>query len=278
MSSRSGTHRLGRSATEPGASPARPDVADRGRGPSPAPPAGSRTRRTRSPRRLGPKLRLPAPPLVDHGAGIRLRRWTTSTGDVNALVAAWADPAIAAANGVPANRSAESATRWLADDAARLATGRSLDLVVAPLEDVGVDEDGRGAGAGGLTAVGGAAEDVRAAAVLGEVGLRNIDRVRRRAEISWWIAADQRRRRLATAATRLLADWALDEGGGDLVQLWARIEPHNRASARVAAAAGFAELGCADGTSVWARTRTSRERRPAAPASPDRPEPGGSAV
>ena len=266
MSSGSGTHRLGLGETEPDASPGSPEVVERGRDTSPEPPAGFRTRRTRSARRLGPKLRLPAPPLVDDQAGIRLRPWTTSTGDVSALVAAWADPAIAAANGVPANRSAEAAVRWLAGDAARRAAGRSLDLVVAPLdEDDWVADDDRAAPIAGV-------------AVLGEVGRRNIDLVRRRAEISWWTAAAQRRRRLATAATRLLADWALAEAGGDLVQLWARIDPDNRGSVRVAAAAGFAELGCADGTSVWARTRTTGERHPAAPASLDRPDPGGSDV
>ena len=267
MSSGSGAHRPGLGETEPGASTGSPDVVDRGRDTSPEPPAGARTRRTRPPRRLGPRLRLPAPPLVDDEAGIRLRPWTTSTGDVDALVAAWADPAIAAASGVPTDRSVEAAARWLAGDATRLAAGRSLDLVVAPLDEDGVDEEAGVAAVAGASVVGGAA-------VLGEVGLRNIDRVRRRAEISWWTAVAQRRRGLATVATRLLADWALAEAGGDLVQLWARIDPLNLASARVAAAAGFAELGCADGTSVWARTRNSRERRPDAPTSPDRPVPG----
>jgi RimJ/RimL family protein N-acetyltransferase len=91
--------------------------------------------------------------------------------------------------------------------------------------------------------------------VLGEVGVRNVDRRRRRAEISWWIAPEARGRGLATAATRLLAEWALSPEGGDLDQVWARIDPDNVASARVAVAAGFTELGAAGGTRVWARHR-----------------------
>jgi len=98
--------------------------------------------------------------------------------------------------------------------------------------------------------------------VLGEVGLRNADPIRRRAEASWWIAADHRGRGLATAAVRLLADWAVSPAGG-LDQVWARVAPHNLASGAVAAAAGFAALGGAGGTTVWSRTRTI-------PASPDR--------
>ena len=192
-----------------------------------SPAAAPRGRRTALP--LGAALVPPDPPLVDAGAGIRLRPWTTSRGDVDALTAAWADPVLAAANGVPRDTSAASAARWLAGDPARHAAGRCLDLVVAP-------------------------EDPEAGNVLGEVGLRNIDRVRRRAEISWWIAVEQRGRGLATAATRLLAGWALSPAGGGLQQVWARIDPSNTASARVAATAGLACRGTADGTDVWSRT------------------------
>ena len=58
---------------------------------------------------------------------------------------------------------------------------------------------------------------------------------------------------------RLLAEWALAPGGGDLVQVWARTDPADRVSAAVAAAAGFVELGEADGTTVWARARRPAE-------------------
>ncbi len=88
-------------------------------------------------------------------------------------------------------------------------------------------------------------------AVLGEVGLRNLDRTRRRAEIGWWIAADHRGRGLATAAVRLLTEWALGPPCG-LVRVWARIAPGNAPSRLVAERAGFTCLGIADGTEVWA--------------------------
>lgn len=172
-------------------------------------------------------LAPPDPPLVDRNAGIRLRPWTDTADDADALAAAWADPLIAAADRVPDDASRPAAARWIAGDPARRAAGRCLDLVVSPLDS---DE------------------------VLGEVGLRNVDRARRRAEISWWITAEHRGRGLATAATRLLAEWALSRPGGDLIQVWARIDPSNAASARVATAAGLVALGAAGGTHVWARS------------------------
>jgi RimJ/RimL family protein N-acetyltransferase len=178
-------------------------------------------------------LGLPEPPLLDRAAGIVLRPWAPTPGDVAALVAAWRDPALAQSAGVPDDVSAAAAERWIRGEPARRAAGLCLDLVVGPL---GGD------------------------AVVGEVGLRNVDRVRRRAEMSWWIAAGHRERGLASAAARLLAGWALAPGGGDLVQVWARTDPADRGSAAVAAAAGFDELGEAAGTTVWARTR-----RPADP-------------
>ncbi len=193
------------------------------------------------------------PPLVDEEAAIRLRPWTAGAGDIDALVAAWADPAIAAANAVPADPSPEAAAHWLTGDAARRAAGRALDLVVAALDEGGVAEGGVAEGGGVDDGGEPAASDE--VVVLGEVGLRNIDRIHRRAEISWWTSPDHRGRGIATAATRLLTDWALSDTGGGLAQVWARIDPHNRASGRVAAAAGFVELGRADDTSVWARSR-----------------------
>ncbi len=159
-------------------------------------------------------------------ARIVLRPWALS--DVAALVAAWADPVIAAANGVPDDVSVSAATRWIRGGAARRCAGAVLDLVIGPFD-------------GGAT-------------VLGEVGLRNVDRARRRAEISWWIAAEHRGGGLAAAAARLLAGWALSAPGG-LDQVWARIDPTNAASARVAAAVGLVALGSADGTVVWSCSR-----------------------
>jgi RimJ/RimL family protein N-acetyltransferase len=170
-------------------------------------------------------LRLPDPPLVDAAAGIRLRPWEATDADADALAAAWQDPAVAAANPVPADRSPVAAARWLGSEPRRRAAGVALDLVACPLAGPPV--------------------------VLGEVGLRNVDGGRGRAEVGWWVAADHRGRGVARAAVRLLVDWALDRAG--LVQVWARVAPGNTASAQVAAAAGLARLGAAGGADVWAR-------------------------
>lgn len=181
------------------------------------------------------RLVLPDPPLADTAAGILLRAWSPSSEDAAALAAAWADPEVAAANRVPADASLAAAARWLRGDAERRRRGIALDLVVGPL--------------GGDSAV------------LGEVGLRNVDRVSRRAELSWWTAPGHRGRGVASAGARLLTDWARRPPLG-LVQVWCRIDPANSQSAGVAAAAGLVRLGTAAGVDVWASAT------PPAPTSP----------
>jgi RimJ/RimL family protein N-acetyltransferase len=173
-------------------------------------------------------LGLPDPPLIDGAAGIVLRPWRSTQADVAALVAAWTDPVLAAANGVSDDVSGSRAARWIRGDAARRAQGRSLDLVVGPVTGAPI--------------------------VLGEVGLRNVDRPQGRAEISWWITVDHRGQGLAAASARLLAGWALGDQGG-FRQVWARIDPANRASVGVARSAGLVRLGVGGGAEVWARTR-----------------------
>ncbi len=74
----------------------------------------------------------------------------------------------------------------------------------------------------------------------------------RRAEIGWWLAPEARGRGVAPVAVDLVAAWALGPPLG-LRQVWARIDPGNAASARVAAGAGFRLLGRAGGGDVWAR-------------------------
>jgi len=156
---------------------------------------------------------------------------------VAALAAAWADPEIAARTAVPDDRSTAAAARWLRSEPGRRAAGTCLDLVVAPL-------------VGPVMPAPWGDRD----AVLGEVGLRNVTAGPRRAEIGWWTAPAHRGRGLAAAAVRLLAGWALSPGGG-FVQVWARIDPGNRASARVAERAGFVLLGSRGGAQVWSRAR-----------------------
>ena len=86
----------------------------------------------------------------------------------------------------------------------------------------------------------------------GEVGLRGFDVAVGRAEIGWWVAPRPAAAGVAAAAVDLVATWALAEPLG-LRQVWARIDPDNVASSRVAAAAGFRLLGRAGGGEVWAR-------------------------
>ncbi len=211
-------------------------------------------RRPPSPTRPHRPVRLPDPPLIDTRAGIVLRPWAATPGDVAALVAAWSDPLLAAADGVPDEVSAARAARWIRGDAERRAAGACLDLVIGPAGACGIESGRAGAG---KTVLG---EAAAGGTVLGEVGLRNIDHERRRAEVSWWLVPGHRGRGVAAAAARLLAGWALSPAGG-LDQVWARIDPANASSARVAAAAGLVELGRAGGTTVWSRTRTPTRRR-----------------
>jgi RimJ/RimL family protein N-acetyltransferase len=147
---------------------------------------------------------LPDPPLGD--GVVRLRPWRP--GDVDALVAAWADPEIACWTGVPPRRDRAYADRWIAGEAHRRAEGLALDLVVE-LEGV----------------------------LAGEVGLAGFDRRSHTAEIGWWVAADHRGRGIATRAVSLLASWTLDELCTEV--LVARCAAGNPASAGVARAAGF---------------------------------------
>jgi RimJ/RimL family protein N-acetyltransferase len=144
---------------------------------------------------------------------------------VDALVAAWGDPSVAQANRVPTDASPDGARRWICGESQRRDRGLALDLVIGPT-------------GGDL--------------VWGEVGLRGFDMVVGRAEIGWWLAPAVRGWGLASAAVGLLTAWALAPPLG-LRQVWARVGQANRASAHVAAAAGFRRLGTAGGSDIWSR-------------------------
>jgi RimJ/RimL family protein N-acetyltransferase len=139
-------------------------------------------------------------------------------------VAAWRDPSVVGANAVPSD-SPGGARRWIAGESERRLRGLALDLVISPLDDE---------------------------VVWGEVGLRGFDVAVRRAEIGWWLAPEARGRGVAAVAVDLVAAWALGPPLG-LRQVWARIDPDNAASARVAAGAGFRLLGRAGDGDVWTR-------------------------
>ena len=165
-------------------------------------------------------IALPDPALADPSAGIVLRPWAATSTDAEAVAAAWADPESPPPSRVPDDVSVAAAARWIAGEPARRSAGRSLDLVIAPLEPGDV--------------------------VLGEVGLATIDAradVPRSAGGSPPATAARAWPARRPPAGRLGAVTC-----GRLDQVWARIAPGNPASARVAAAAGLVELGPGGGT------------------------------
>lgn len=170
--------------------------------------------------------------LRDEGAGVALRPWAAD--DAPALVAAWADPAIAAQATVPVTGDLAAAQAWIGGAAARAAADLSVDLVVDALDPA----TGRPAG------------EVR-----GEVGLARLTvgsggRRRTEWEVGWWIAAPHRGRGLATAAARLLVRWAQEEAG--VGRVVARIARGSTASEAVARHLGLARAGAWDDESdLW---------------------------
>jgi ribosomal-protein-alanine N-acetyltransferase len=170
-------------------------------------------------------LPLPEPELSDDAHRTRLRPWRDEPGDASALAAAWRDPSVVGASRVPSDPTPVGARRWIAGEGERRRRGLALDLVISPLDG---DQ------------------------VWGEVGLRGFDAAVRRAEIGWWLAPAVRGRGVAAVAVGLLATWALAPPLG-LRQVWARIEPDNPASVRVAAAAGLRRLGAAGAHDIWSR-------------------------
>lgn len=171
-------------------------------------------------------LDLPAPPLVDPARGILLRPWRPA--DALVLATAWAVPDIAGQATVPGSGAVADAERWIAGAATRRELGLSLDLVVGPLAG---DE------------------------VWGEVGLSRLqltagDATRDEVEIGWWVLPGHRRRGVATAASGLLARWAI--GALEVDRLVARIVRGEVASEGVATRVGLRRLAALDGTrDLW---------------------------
>jgi RimJ/RimL family protein N-acetyltransferase len=157
------------------------------------------------------ELPLPEPPLAD--GAVVLRPW--DDGDLTAIVAACQDPSIPRyVSLVPSPYTEADARAWLAGQAPARRRGESLDLAIT------------GAASG---------------EVLGAIGLGDVDWRHRRGAVGYWLAPAGRGRGAATAALRLLADWAfaaLQLGRLELV-----VEPVNAASVRVAERCGFVREG-----------------------------------
>lgn len=146
------------------------------------------------------------------GDGVTLRLWRAS--DVDVLVKACNDAAIVRfLTNIPSPYTEEAARQWTAE------------------------------GAPAAWRAGGAAfavTDPSTAEVVGGVGLGNLQTGRRQAEVGFWVAPWARGRGVATAATKTITNWALEQGFHRIELLAAKENP---ASQRIAFAAGFTREG-----------------------------------
>jgi RimJ/RimL family protein N-acetyltransferase len=144
------------------------------------------------------------PTLTDGIVTLRPRR----PDDADAITVACQDPEIPRWTLVPSPYTREHAVDWLAREDPRAATL------------LAVDAEGN---------------------LLGSFSVMEIDLKAGYGEIGYWVAAEARRRGVATRAVVLLRDWASGELG--LRDLEILTHPDNLGSRRVAERAGFVETG-----------------------------------
>lgn len=192
-------------------------------------------------------------PVVLDGAGVRLRPWAAQ--DAPRLREACSDPVIPEFIPlIPSPYTEETARWWIGEGApAAWRAGGAAWAVVDP--DTGD--------------------------LLGGAGMGQVLPERAQAELGYWVAPWARRRGVATAATRAVADWAFAERG--IARMELLTAPRNAASQRVALAAGFTREGVRRGGAtlrdgsrgdyiVFARLATD----PPGPVAPGLPDfPGG---
>jgi RimJ/RimL family protein N-acetyltransferase len=147
------------------------------------------------------------PVRIEAGA-LLLRPWTQD--DAEQVLAAFADPLIAAWNPRLPLSGLAAARRWVASRATGWAGGGSCTWAVV---------------------------DSTSGALLGSTGLRHIDPIDHGAVASYWTLAPARGRGVATAALTAATDWGFSRLGLHRVQLAHVLA--NEASCRVAARAGF---------------------------------------
>lgn len=152
-------------------------------------------------------MRLPA--LGD--GDVRLRAFGPQ--DVPLVLEASADPVIPLITTVPQAADPRSARAYLARQARRLTSGEGYSFAIA-------DHDDR---------------------ARGQIGLWPRREDRGRAGIGYWLAPSARGRGFASAAVRLVVDWAWTLGTIERLELF--IEPSNAASISVAESTGFAREG-----------------------------------
>ena len=151
-------------------------------------------------------MRRPVPDLHDDQIGLR----PPAPGDVDAVTAAVQDPAIPRFTMVPTPYTRDDAVAWVARSAAAWRRGDDASFVIV---------------------------DQATGALLGGIGLHQFDAEAGTAVIGYWVAADARRRGVATRAVSLVAGWALDPLG--LTRVTAQVYADNAASQRVLERVGF---------------------------------------
>ncbi|MFE0046370.1 GNAT family N-acetyltransferase [Streptomyces albireticuli] len=147
---------------------------------------------------------------IEASSELSLRPWAAT--DVAAVTEAFAEPLMRWQLPRPVDSPAD-ARRWLADRSERWATGSDFSFAVVDRGD----------------------------AVLGGVTVGSIDLRHGVGQVSYWTAAPARGRGVATHGCRALAAWAFGDLGLFRLELGHRVG--NRASCRVAGAAGFAVEG-----------------------------------
>jgi [ribosomal protein S5]-alanine N-acetyltransferase len=138
--------------------------------------------------------------------------------DVDAITAAVQDPDIPAFTMVPTPYTAADAVSWVEGTATSWRDGTAAPFVIV---------------------------DRTTGKLLGAIGVHNPDEKTGRAEVGYWVLASARGRGVASRALGLVAGWALDTVG--LARLEALVFVENERSHRVAARAGFARGGVAQG-------------------------------
>jgi RimJ/RimL family protein N-acetyltransferase len=155
-------------------------------------------------------VRPPEPPLSDDL--VTLRPWGEE-GDVEAIVAACNDPAIAEfLEMIPSPYRAEDAREYIARTQEGWEAGTTSNFAV-------VVED----------------------AAVGSIGVRWLEPDQGVAEVGYWVAPETRGRGVCTRAVRLVSRWVLEVRGIERLQL--RADEKNVASNRVAEKAGFTREG-----------------------------------
>jgi RimJ/RimL family protein N-acetyltransferase len=143
---------------------------------------------------------------------IRLR--LIADADLPAIVDAVQDPDIPRFTTVPQPYGESEARLWQRTAAAGMRSGSGLATVIVD------EEDG---------------------ALLGSVGVHNIDPETGRCSAGYWVGAPARRRGIASRGLRLICAYAFAELGVQRIELW--IEPANAPSLGVAEAVGFHREG-----------------------------------